>query len=611
MDGILIKQDCSSTSYHQPAPSFSQALLTDSSSHSPITNDLLQTVSAIPWISRVVFDIVVVSCFIASLASVVSIENTTTKTLLRFLPLALGIVFSVALFLVFECMRTGGNTCYGTCGSRCGEVYGLEKACEVEAAQLSVGRLLRHADLYAKDKFRKPNASCLAGARVGLVDFTETLRNRLRKNVSRSSFVILCVLWNAMWCVSWLISLYWWRRDAADEAWNYDIIPPIIYGLQDVMLSGATMQFCTIFLSERDLLSFMLRLSTWVDIATLPFVGVIMSQLPWGGGTSTSADTLLFLGFLRWIKTFVSVRVVIGGRQIFTSASKSQLAIVLLGIFFLISAFAAAMFTLQGVNPDIIQGSRAAYTSREVFLYFYFAVVTMSTVGYGDVYPINFGAQVCTVLFIVGCLAWIPGELSSLVDTMTDEERIFGSLPYSWTGKYPFVLLCGDVDPDHLSTLLTELYAMQRYTLVRKIVVLSDRLFGDFSAQIHASRTLGVSLCIIPGDCGAESSAGHLARINPTKAEAVYLMSRGRSQDNHTVRRLLGLRRHMSYSRFRQKVSVQLCNEETLALVRYIGCRKASYLLAPRYPLPTISSISSRKAIIVVQLLFRRCSISL
>ena len=52
---------------------------------------------------------------------------------------------------------------------------------------------------------------------------------------------------------------------------------------------------------------------------------------------------------------------------------------------------------------------------RQQFLDFcYFVVVTMSTVGFGDVYPITELGRLCVVVMIITMLAVIPAKVEAL-----------------------------------------------------------------------------------------------------------------------------------------------------------------------------------------------------
>lgn len=71
---------------------------------------------------------------------------------------------------------------------------------------------------------------------------------------------------------------------------------------------------------------------------------------------------------------FISASVVWG------NATKGHVVQLVLGIVFLLTSFASAMYTSDGVNPVHVDStSRKLYTAKEFFNFWYFGVVTMST----------------------------------------------------------------------------------------------------------------------------------------------------------------------------------------------------------------------------------------
>jgi hypothetical protein len=71
---------------------------------------------------------------------------------------------------------------------------------------------------------------------------------------------------------------------------------------------------------------------------------------------------------------------------------------------------------------------------------FYFIVITMSTVGYGEITPKTAPGKLVIVLLIFAGLALLPGLVSDLQETLKMQSSGAGS--YS-PGRNPFVILCG------------------------------------------------------------------------------------------------------------------------------------------------------------------------
>ena len=72
----------------------------------------------------------------------------------------------------------------------------------------------------------------------------------------------------------------------------------------------------------------------------------------------------------------------------------------------------------------------------------YFIVITVSTVGYGDISPTSIPGRLLIVILILVSLAVVPGLVTSTVDTLNLQKSGGGTFV---RGRAPFVVLIGGV----------------------------------------------------------------------------------------------------------------------------------------------------------------------
>eukprot|EP00922_Rhytidocystis_sp_ex-Travisia-forbesii_P035609 GHVS01052852.1.p1 GENE.GHVS01052852.1~~GHVS01052852.1.p1 ORF type:complete len:416 (-),score=24.96 GHVS01052852.1:942-2189(-) len=392
---------------------------------------------------RTLFDVFVLFLFLGSISVVVFLANTFYVTLLRIVPFVIGVLGFLSLCGLLGVIRSGWrpwhrkSDCLASCralrnGLRTKKEDRFEEDAELlQSRELEQFLIERETDKFARKQLGWKRRGVLVRVLLNVTECIHRTRVRINALGRKRSFELTAVAWNTAWSFSWLVATFWWRRDDIDSSWDFTDVPVPLYVVQDTLLSGA------------EILPFLKSLSTWVDLLTLPPLALLISA------TSSAdflhdlgtANSLLLLGFLRWLKTFVSVQHVITQRVPFGSPTQAQFFALCAGIIFLLASYAAAMFTAQGVNPYDVPSriSRTSYTIQQHLGFFYFAIVTISTVGYGDIEPENLWGRIFTMLFIVGSVLWLPLELNRLLDTLTDRTRTFGTLPRSLDSLSPFV----------------------------------------------------------------------------------------------------------------------------------------------------------------------------
>lgn len=116
-----------------------------------------------------------------------------------------------------------------------------------------------------------------------------------------------------------------------------------------------------------------------------------------------------YLRLLRWFRILRLLRFV--ESQVFFDRTEGEDKLIIRRIIF-------TLFTIVFVYSGLIYQVEHS-TNPQAFRTFidavYFCVVTMTTVGFGDVTPLSQGGRLLTILMIISGIALIPGQLGALI----------------------------------------------------------------------------------------------------------------------------------------------------------------------------------------------------
>ncbi|MFP4103688.1 ion transporter [Coleofasciculus sp.] len=116
-----------------------------------------------------------------------------------------------------------------------------------------------------------------------------------------------------------------------------------------------------------------------------------------------------FILIFRWFRILRLIRFLTLKIYVFRIGNQDSiiLARILFTLFTIIFVYSGLIYQVEhGINPQKFKTFLDA---------FYFAVVTMTTVGFGDLTPISEGGRLLTVLMILTGIALIPWQLGDLV----------------------------------------------------------------------------------------------------------------------------------------------------------------------------------------------------
>ncbi|EAL66267.1 calcium-activated BK potassium channel, alpha subunit family protein [Dictyostelium discoideum AX4] len=108
----------------------------------------------------------------------------------------------------------------------------------------------------------------------------------------------------------------------------------------------------------------------------------------------------------------------------------------------------------------------------------YFLVITLATVGYGDIYPTTALGQITiTLALTIGAGVLIPYHISKLMEKLQQDSPFLRNLSSSSITGH--VILCGDITISHLLDFLSEFYHERYGKLKKELVILSPKAPDD------------------------------------------------------------------------------------------------------------------------------------
>ncbi len=97
-------------------------------------------------------------------------------------------------------------------------------------------------------------------------------------------------------------------------------------------------------------------------------------------------------------------------------------------------------------------------TRISLFDTYWFVMVTISTVGYGDINPSHWSGKLLVTVFIVAALVLLVPQLEELYETFQMQQKLQNSVSYTRAEKH--IIICSSVmKPLVLRDFLTEFYA--------------------------------------------------------------------------------------------------------------------------------------------------------
>ena len=192
---------------------------------------------------------------------------------------------------------------------------------------------------------------------------------------------------------------------------------------------------------------------TIVDVLTLPhpFVSFVFT-CDWVG-----LRNLRFLSLNGIKKILVQLRII--------HSSLMADAVSLLVTFITIWLASAGMVYLLEVSGDPWDNFSNAQ-SGYYLEYVYFAMTTMTTVGYGDISPVTAFGRVFVTFFMIAGLALFALALGPITDYLAADKKYYTW--YSVDPTRPHIVVCGDMDRNRMNHILDDFLHPDRVSVFER-----------------------------------------------------------------------------------------------------------------------------------------------
>ncbi|KAI5060045.1 hypothetical protein GOP47_0024465, partial [Adiantum capillus-veneris] len=184
---------------------------------------------------------------------------------------------------------------------------------------------------------------------------------------------------------------------------------------------------------------------------------------------------------------------------------------------------------LQWLENGFSAESKSSSSSLTYWQSFYFLIVTVATVGYGDVVPTTTAGQVLAVLSIIGTVVILPSQIGKISSVAS--RRPYGQSFSAWRiVDSRFVIISGSVKLRIIHEFLSDLFNPSHYEDL-EVYPLCVVIMGPFRPSYELKETLslyGDNVAFMEGSPLCQSD---LERANATKASAFFLLADADAKD--------------------------------------------------------------------------------
>ncbi|KMZ91547.1 hypothetical protein PVMG_00420 [Plasmodium vivax Mauritania I] len=375
-----------------------------------------------------------------------------------------------------------------------------------------------------------------------------------------------CNVRDVLYAFIWYMSLYYWRRDTYDTIWNFDNIPTYIHNILIVLLSSSYIDLVMVILSYSKSKYYVMKSKLLIDaFFSAPSVFFFSKYLL---VLDNKIDIYFIMGFLRNIKIFLNVSYVRVEQNSILTNTEIKIVRIVLGVLLLCNAFASTVYTIQAIHPYNLENGNFSYFLNSYLDYFYFSIISISTVGYGDIFPINKLSKVVCIIFIFWTFIWVPIQFNDLIISIFSKKKTYGKVSMN---SQKFILLIGEVEPQQLNVFLFESIA---YGNKLKFHILTTYPISFYKEQIKIADHFCISLYIKNFDLNEKQNTNLLYSINAQNAYYLFLFSDKFTSGHYNIdtksfTRLLILKKFLHG---KKNAVIELRNKSVSNVVKSIGC---------------------------------------
>ena len=183
-----------------------------------------------------------------------------------------------------------------------------------------------------------------------------------------------------------------------------------------------------------------------------------------------------FTRVLRLIKCYIIMDIYQNGEK----SVKSQILNIILSILLIIFIFAGEVQiydydnVIEQLKLSYDEESRYYLNHRKYYHhYIYFIIVSLTTVGYGEIMPISVLSKFTMIFFVIFILAVIPNQTDELIN-LSNAQTIYERKEYISNPDIPFVVLLGNIELDILKSFCEEYFHSDHGQFYRHLVILMN-----------------------------------------------------------------------------------------------------------------------------------------
>ena len=180
------------------------------------------------------------------------------------------------------------------------------------------------------------------------------------------------------------------------------------------------------------------------------------------------------------------------------------------------------------VNDEL---SLLQYRMRTKFHhYLYFTIVTASTVGYGDIYPLTPIGKLYFMAFVLLVIVVIPYQINDLINIMSSQSD-YARYTYKASKDIPHIILTGDISLDSLRSFCQEFFHPDHGGQYRHAVILNSIIPNREMEIFLHEKTYENFMFYLQGDGLNEKD---LLRADVPRAKACIIFNNKNSKDPHS-----------------------------------------------------------------------------
>lgn len=291
--------------------------------------------------------------------------------------------------------------------------------------------------------------------------------------------------------------------------------------------------FCLIFCIEIAFNLFLAQHRIMYFFNIINIIDIISCILPLLFGFSESSITNKIVEVARSFR-FLKV-----SRYIYKLTKNNQNEVakqIFIIIIYLVSQILIFALLFRIIENDMVtyyqkKGVKSLELRKQFHEILYFTVVTIATVGYGDIYPITEIGRVLCMALVVFNFYLIPKQTNELIKYMS-MSSVYSREVYKANVEIPHLVICGNVFVDSLKNFCQELFHDDHGLQDRNAVIIQQQLPSQEMKIFLHSGSYELSLKYLQGNPILEKD---IERADLKKAVACVIMTDKYTDNPHPI----------------------------------------------------------------------------